>query len=434
MNYEIDTYDEVKLKKIAIENKLSKYFDEKPVPSFNTEADVASLHFSSLSTKSSRSGHSTRTSTARPGETSLPLSPDARRRKTGALCLTRRAVACIAEQEDDDERIRISSKRKRHLRKDDISSRETADDTIVIRRKGHSAIVDKDTYLLIPSQQASSSKKQAKPHHPQASVLNNHDLIHMDDYERKLEILHRRVKEHTRELLQEKASDHEREQKSATKVKKFPKHYQYRDRDFHNLECGSRLDPVASKRDKQQTVNFDDFEERPCTPPPRLAWDYSKKKPSKKKKPVKISEKLYRDAFARERRKEHEVSKFMREYCPFVPEVHEMDKAILQSPAKFQEIKDKILRTRSPSKAQNRSRSAVGLKKKPQPKPVDDLSSIKPGSDSSGFQKVMIMFDEDISELNIELSNQEDQDRFEQIKKVLHDRTHKKASREAPDF
>lgn len=291
-------------------------------------------------------------------------------------------------------------------------------------------MVDKNTYLLIGSDQASSSKKQVQLRKKPAPVANNNDLLHMDDPERKLEILHRRVKEHTRALLVEQAEEEERELRPSVKAKRFPKHYQYRDRDYHNLECGTRLEQLAApKQQKVLTVDFGDFEERPCTPPPRIGWDYSRKKAGKKKTQNKVSEKLYKDAFTRERRKEQEVTKFMREHCPFVPQVHEMDRAILESPAKFKEIRDKILRTRSPSKQlPNRRRPTPSTKQKPkQPRPIDDLSSIKPASDGSGFQKVMIMFDEDISELNLELSNQEEQERFEQIKKVLHDRAHRKA-------
>ncbi len=44
MNYEIDTYDEVKLKKVEIEKKINQYFDDKPKAAFNKEADVRSLH------------------------------------------------------------------------------------------------------------------------------------------------------------------------------------------------------------------------------------------------------------------------------------------------------------------------------------------------------------------------------------------------------
>ena len=365
----------------------------------------------------------------------------------------------------------ISSKgvrwREKTKGREDIRREEDREEEyeLVIKRKDNQSLVDLErnhqrgvmvasddrSHLYTPIERKEKSINKIL-------TYNNNDLLEIRDKEKKLDILHKRIKDHAKELLKERENINQNQynnqgtasntSKNTSVVKKFPKSYNFKPRDYHNLECKSR--EIRSKtpklKEKDKTVDFDVYEKRPSIPPISKGKNQGTSDPkSVKKRAKKIVDKLYKDAFKRIDKQEEFQMKYLRENYPFMPKITYLNPTVLEAPAGYKDQSNKYeIRLDGKSKNQDAPKDVrKGYKEKGAKEIADrsgsQVSSNSPGKNRSfksllgksrpkaiserdsgdGFQKILVKFDGDISELNIDLDDEVENQRFADLKKAL---------------
>lgn len=176
--------------------------------------------------------------------------------------------------------------------------------------------------------------------------------------------------------------------------KKVQKSYHFLDRDYHNIGCGHGVERTTKFISPDKTKGFEDYGRKQATEKRRLFPLPSSKTPIKTSK---IDRRLYIEAFRKQAKHGVLTAKYMNEICPFSPAINKVPK---------------YLEKRKQEQLAGRKDELSGFLENQQTKTAD-------GRDSEGFQNLRVVFDQDISEIKINLEDEEEKERFENLRQLL---------------